>query len=187
MPSFVSSRHTVVAGRSTCLRRTLMYCQAMSENVKHHATIVLERDYDSTPSRVFTEFADPVVRARWSAPPGDELTYEEAAFKVGGRDVFRCGPMGDPRFRGETLYHVIEPHTCVISTETLEAGGQHLAVSLSTLELRPTGHGTKLKLTIQIVSSVGKTIIKGFESGNRSALEGLAAHLANLTDCNSVD
>jgi hypothetical protein len=41
--------------------------------------------------------------------------------------------------------------------------------------------GTRLKLTIQIVSSVGEGMIKGFESGNRSALEGLATHLARLT------
>jgi uncharacterized protein YndB with AHSA1/START domain len=150
----------------------------MSENWKHHATIVLERRFDATPSRVFAEFADPVVRAQWSAPSGDELVYEEAAFQVGGRDVFRCGPKGDLKFRGETTYHVIEPGKCVISSESLDAGGQHLALSLSTLEVREAADGTNLKLTIQIVSSVGEGAIKGFESGNRSALDGLAAHLA---------
>lgn len=152
----------------------------MSQNRKHHATIVLERGYDATPSRVFAEFANPVVRAQWSAPSGDELVYEEAAFKVGGRDVFRCGPKGDPKFRGEATYHVIAPGRCVISSEILEAGGQHLAVSLNTLELEEAAGATKLKLTIQIVSSAGEAMIKGFESGNRSALEGLATHLAGI-------
>jgi len=159
----------------------------MNKNGKHHATIVLEHLYNSTPSRIFTEFADPVVRAGWAAPSGDELTYEEAAFKVGGRDVFRCGPKGDPKFRGETVYHLIEPDKCVVSSETLESGGQHLAVSLNTLELEPTANGTRLKLTIQIVSSVGEALISGFESGNRSALEGLAVHLANFTDRHSLE
>jgi hypothetical protein len=79
------------------------------------------------------------------------------------------------------MYHLIVPSRCVISSETVEADGQHLAVSLNTLELKETAGGTKLKLTIQIVSSVGEGIIKGFESGNRSALEGLATHLADLT------
>jgi uncharacterized protein YndB with AHSA1/START domain len=153
----------------------------MGENGKHHATIVLERNYDATPSRVFAEFANPVVRAQWSAPSGDELIYDQAAFEVGGRDVFRCGPKGAPKFQGETTYHLIVPGRCVISSEVVEAGGQHLAVSLNTLELEEAAGGTRLKLTIQIVSSVGEGVVKGFESGNRSALEGLAAHLADLT------
>ena len=153
----------------------------MGQSRKHHATIVLERDYEAPPSRVFAEFANPVVRAQWSAPSGDELIYDETAFKVGGRDVFRCGPKGAPRFQGETTYHLIVPGRCVISSETVAADGQHLAVSLNTLELEETGEGTKLKLTIQIASSVGEGMIKGFESGNRSALEGLATRLADLT------
>jgi uncharacterized protein YndB with AHSA1/START domain len=152
----------------------------MIENRKHHATIVLERRYDATPSRIFAEFANPVVRAQWSAPSGDELVYEESAFKVGGRDVFRCGPKGDLKFRGETTYHVIAPDICVISSESLEASGQHLAVSLNTLELQEAAGATNLKLTIQIVSSVGEGMIKGFESGNRSALEGLATHRVGI-------
>ena len=153
----------------------------MSENSKHHATIVLERDYEATPSRVFAEFANPAVRAQWSAPSGDELIYDETAFKVGGRDVFRCGPKGAPKFQGETTYHLIVPGRCVISSEVVEADGQHLAVSLNTLELEEAAGGSKLKLTVQIVSSVGEGMVKGFESGNRSALEGLATRLANLT------
>ena len=152
----------------------------MSEKPKHHATIVLERRYDATPGRVFAEFANPVVRAQWSAPAGDELVYEEAAFKVGGRDVFRCGPTGDLKFRGETVYHVIAPDKCVISSEIVEVGGQHLAVSLNTLELHEDAGSTHLKLTVQIVSSAGEGVVQGFESGNRSALEGLATHLASM-------
>jgi uncharacterized protein YndB with AHSA1/START domain len=157
----------------------------MSENRKHHATIVLERAYGATPSRVFAEFANPLVRAQWSAPVGDELIYDETAFKVGGRDVFRCGPKGDLKFRGETSYHLILPGRCVVSSETMEADGKHLAVSLSTLELEETAIGSNLKLTIQIVSSAGEELIKEFESGNKSALEGLAIHLANLANCDS--
>jgi uncharacterized protein YndB with AHSA1/START domain len=150
----------------------------VSENRKYHATVVLERRYDAPPSRVFREFANPVARARWSAPSGDELVYEQASFKVGGRDVFRCGSKDDLKFRGETTYYVIEPDRCVISSESLESSGQHLAVSLNTLELQEAAGGTNLKLTIQIVSSVGEGMMKSFESGNRSALEGLATHLA---------
>lgn len=150
----------------------------MNEQRKYHATIALERSYGAPPARIFDEFANPVARARWSTPSGDELIYDEAAFEAGGRDVFRCGPKGNLKFRGETRYHLIVPSRCVISSETVEMDGQHLAVSLNTLELEEVAGGTKLKLTVQIVSSAGEGMIKGFEDGNKAALDGLAAHLA---------
>jgi uncharacterized protein YndB with AHSA1/START domain len=153
----------------------------MSDTRTHHATIVLEHHYDAPPSRVYAEFANPVVRAKWSAPSGDELIYDESAFKVGGRDVFRCGPKGDLRFRGEATYHFIAPGGCVISSESSQAGSQHLAVSLNTMELQGNSGGTNLKLTVQVVSFVGEDLVKGFEAGNRGALEGLAAHLADIS------
>jgi uncharacterized protein YndB with AHSA1/START domain len=108
----------------------------MPENPIHHSTLVFERHYDSSPTRVFVEFADPLVRAKWSTSSGDELIYDESSFELGGRDIFRCGPKGDLRFRGETIYHLIAPDRCVISSETLHAGDQQLAVSLNTLELK---------------------------------------------------
>ena len=154
----------------------------MSQNRKHHATISLERSFPETPGRVFAEFADPVARVKWSAPAGDALVYDESDFRVGGRDIFRCGPAGDLKFRAETRYLVIVPDACVVSSETLETEGQLLAVSLNTLELEPSSEGATLRLTIQIASLVGEGVVKGYESGNKSALEGLAAHLANCRD-----
>lgn len=145
---------------------------------KQHATIAFERFFPETPARVFAVFADSAARAEWSAPPGDAVVYEEADFRVGGRDVFRCGPKGDLGFRAETRYLLIDPERCVISSETLETEGRNLAVSLSTMELEPAAGGANLRLTIQITSSVGDGLFKGFESGNRTALDGLAAHLA---------
>lgn len=142
-----------------------------------HATICLERTYDAPPERVFAEFADPLARARWSAPGDDAMTYDEADFRAGGRDLFRCGPKGDLKFRGETRYHVIAPNRRVVSSETLDAGSQSLGVSLTTLDFELVAAGTKLTVTVQVVSFVGRGMIDGYESGNRSALENLARHL----------
>ena len=142
-----------------------------------HATITLERSYRVPLERVFSEFANPTARARWSAPANEVLVYDETDFRVGGRDVFRCGPQKGPEFRGETLYHIIVPNTRVVSSETLDADGQRLAVSLHTLDFEASGEDTKLKLTIQLVSLVGAGMIEGYESGNKSALESLSRHL----------
>jgi uncharacterized protein YndB with AHSA1/START domain len=151
----------------------------MTMNEKsQHATIVLERAYRAPLERVFSEFADPVARARWSPPSNDVLIYDQTDFRAGGRDLFRCGPKNDPKFRGETLYHLVVPNKRVVSSETLDADGRRLAVSLNTLDFEATGESTNLKLTVQMVSLVGAGMIEGYESGNNSALENLARHLS---------
>ncbi len=149
-----------------------------TDGKSRHATIVLERTYRAAPERVFSEFADPLARARWSPPSDDVLIYDQTDFRAGGRDLFRCGPKNDPKFRGETLYHLIVPNQCVVSSETLDTDGQRLAVSLSTLDFEATGEGTNLKLTLQMVSLAGAGMIEGYESGNKSALENLARRLS---------
>jgi uncharacterized protein YndB with AHSA1/START domain len=126
----------------------------MSEKL-FHTTITMEHAYPATVVRVFSEFADPATRAKWSAPRNDTLVYDKADFREGGGDVFRCGPPNDLRFRGETAYQVIVPGKCVISTETLSEGGQRLAVALNTMDFEATGAGAMLRVTIQLVSFVG--------------------------------
>src|SRR5262249_8855901 len=126
----------------------------MAEKI-HHATISLERTYDSPVELVFSEFADPKTRAQWSTSSNDALVYDEADFREGGRDVFRCGPRNDLKFQGITTYHAILPNQCVISSETLTDKGTRLAVALNTLEFAPAGEGTRLKITVQIVSFIG--------------------------------
>jgi uncharacterized protein YndB with AHSA1/START domain len=143
-----------------------------------HRTITFEHAYAVPVQRIFSEFADPLARAKWSAPKNDTLVYDEADFREGGRDLFRCGPPNDLKFGGLTTYHVIVPNRCVLSTELLSEGATQLAVALNSLEFEPTAEGSSLRLTVQIVSFVGPEVFAGYESGNRSALEGLSRHLA---------
>ena len=149
-------------------------------NKLQHATIKLDHAYSAPLEQVFSEFADPVARARWSAPPNDALIYDEADFRVGGKDVFRCGPKGDPKFRSETRYLQIVPNGRVVWSETVDMDGQRLAVALTTLDFERTEDGTNLTVTVQMVSFAGPDMIHGYESGNKSALEGLSQHLSNL-------
>jgi uncharacterized protein YndB with AHSA1/START domain len=145
-----------------------------------HATITFQHSYPAPLERVFSEFADPVARARWSPPSNDELIYDETDFRAGGKDVFRCGPRGDPKFHAETHYLDIVPNARVVSTETLDVNGQRLAVALTTLEFDSVKDGTNLTVTVQVVSLAGVDVIHGYESGNKSALENLALHLRKI-------
>lgn len=150
----------------------------MSNPKAHHATIALARFFPETPARVFAEFAGPAARAKWSAPSGDALVYDETDFRVGGRDVFRYGPKDDLRFLAQTRYLMIVADRCVVSSETLETEGRILAVSLNTMGLEPSADGVTPRLTIQLAALAGEEMVKGYESGNRAALDGLALHLA---------
>jgi uncharacterized protein YndB with AHSA1/START domain len=167
-------------GNFTAQRSEINSTRIQMNGKLQHATIALQHSYSAPLERVFSEFADPVARARWSAPSNDALIYDEADFRVDGKDVFRCGPKGDPKFRGETRYLDIVPNARVVSSETVEVNGRRLAVALTTLDFEPTEDGTNLTVTIQIVSFVGPDMIHGYESGNRSALENLALHLNNI-------
>jgi uncharacterized protein YndB with AHSA1/START domain len=146
----------------------------------NYATISLERTYLAPVERVFSAFANPQARARWSVSSNDALVYDKADFREGGHDIFRCGPQNDLKFRGMTTYHTIVPDQCVISTEILTEGRTRLAVALNTLEFQRTTGGTTLKITVQMVSFVGSGVISGYEAGNRGALDGLSRHLTNM-------
>jgi uncharacterized protein YndB with AHSA1/START domain len=143
----------------------------------YHTTITLERSYAAPVARVFSEFADPAKRAKWSTPSNDTLVYDKTDFREGGGDVFRCGPPNDLRFRAETTYQAIVPNKCVIFTETLGEGSTRLAVALNTLDFQANGECTTLKITVQLISFIGTGMVEGYESGNRGALEGLSRHL----------
>jgi uncharacterized protein YndB with AHSA1/START domain len=140
----------------------------------------LQHSYSTPPERIFSEFANPVGRASWSAPSKDELIYDETDFQIGGKDVFRCGPQGDLKFRGDTRYLDIVTNAHVVSSETVDVDGQRFAVALTTLDFEPTEPGTTLTVTVQPVSFVGPDMIHSYESCNKSALKNLSGHLSNI-------
>jgi len=142
-----------------------------------HATITLAHSYPAPVERVYSEFADPVARARWSHPSDDVLIYAATDFRERGRDIFRCGRGSNPNVHGETTYHLIVPNRQVVSSETLDVDGQRLAISITTLDFEPTEKGTEVKVIVQMVSLVGPGMIAGYEAGNKSALDNLARHL----------
>jgi hypothetical protein len=108
----------------------------------------------------------------------DVLIYDESDFRQGGRDVFRCGPPNAsdfaerPRITSSSQTSVSFPVKHWIRTASV------WRFSLSTLDLEATDEGAALRLTVQIVSLAGPSMIEEFESGNKSALENLSRHLS---------
>jgi uncharacterized protein YndB with AHSA1/START domain len=143
-----------------------------------HATLVFEHTYDFPVERVFAALADPIARARWSAPSDTAvLIYDKADFRVGGCDIFRCGAKSDPRYRGETRYYDIVVNRRIVSIEVVDEVDKRLSAAVTTVELEPDASRTKLKLTVQLVAFDGPGMIEGTKMGYTGALRNLAREL----------
>lgn len=142
-----------------------------------HATLVFERKLAAPVGAVFAAFADPLKRAEWGAPSETAtVIYDEADFKEGGRDKFRCGSKSNPNIYGATQYLDIVANSRIVSSETISIDGNRLCVSLTTLELTPEGKETKLKNTTQLVSFIGQDMVNGFTTGTNASLDNLVAY-----------
>jgi uncharacterized protein YndB with AHSA1/START domain len=152
----------------------------MSESTTVHATLIFERMVPATCNQVFTAYADVDQRRKWGAPSDNTaLIYDQANFREGGEDAFRCGAKSNPNIHGATRYLDIVVNRRIVSTETISVDGRRLCASIQTLELDPDDDRTKLKSTIQLVSFVGQDMIKGHESGTNASLDNLVNFFLN--------
>jgi uncharacterized protein YndB with AHSA1/START domain len=145
-----------------------------------HTTLVFEREISASVEEVFAAFADPVARTEWGTPSDTAVViYDEADFREGGQDCFRCGSKADPNIHGMTRYLEIIANRRVVSSETIVVDGKRLCASLTTLELTPHGENTKLKSTTQIASFIGEDMVKGHETGNNASLDNLVRYFSD--------
>jgi uncharacterized protein YndB with AHSA1/START domain len=150
----------------------------MVNHSTEHGTITVERTLDAPVSRVYAAYADPKARQSWGAPSDTAtFTYEQADFRVGGRDLARCGPKEDPRFRVEARYVDIVRERRVVATETIREIERLLATNITTVELSPEGERTHVKVTVQVTSFVGPDMIKHTRAGHEGSLASMARYV----------
>lgn len=115
-----------------------------------HDTIVIDRTFEAPPGRVFAAWASPAARARWAVPGGAWVLAEDGDdFRVGGHEVSRFGPPGDPVFRAETNYLDIVPGRRIVMAGTMAERDVAISASMATVELLPHEDGTRLIYTEQ--------------------------------------
>jgi uncharacterized protein YndB with AHSA1/START domain len=152
----------------------------MSESTAVHATLFFERIVPANCNQVFAAYADVDHRKKWGAPSEKTaLIYDQADFREGGEDVFRCGPKANPNIHGATRYLDIVVNRRIVSIETISVDGRRLCASLQTLELDPDGDHTKLKSTIQLLSFIGQDMVRGHENGTNASLDNLVHFFSN--------
>lgn len=151
----------------------------MTPSSVSHATFVIERTYDAPVARVFNAFADPETKRRWFSGPPEWQTVESSLdFRVGGREVDRGGPVGGAVHSFYGTYQDIVPNERIVFTYDMLTDDVRISVSLSTLELRPEGTGTRLVYTEQDVFLDGYEDAGAREYGMGEALNALGAELA---------
>ena len=130
----------------------------MTESAVVHSTFAIERTYAAPPARVFAAFANEATKRRWFAEGiGSEVDEFAVDFRVGGHEKsrfrFTGGPPGAPppgtRMGNDTTYLDIVPNQRIVFAYTMTVGERRMSASLATVELSPSGGGTRLTFTEQ--------------------------------------
>lgn len=113
-------------------------------------TFEIVRSYKASPERVFDAWADPVKKRRWFVE-GENWAIDsyEVAFREGGYERSRFRFKDGPVITNDTIFHDIVPGRRIVSSYDMTMAGRRFSVSLATLELEPSGSGTRLRYTEQ--------------------------------------
>ena len=144
-----------------------------------HDTFAIERRFACTPRQVFSAFADPDLKRRWFANPGNwPNAVWELDFRVGGGEVSSGGSPGCRHNEFRSRYHDIVPDERIVFAYDLLHDHRLISVSLTTIEIAPEGGGTRLVFTEQGVFFDGPEAAAARRNGTPSLLDRLGALLA---------
>ena len=113
-----------------------------------HAEFTIERRYPQAPAQAFSAFADPELKRRWFANPGDWDNAEWSMdFRVGGGERNAGSHDRYNEFRSR-FHDIVEDERIVFAYDLLH-DHRLVSVSLTTIELLADGGGTLMRLTEQ--------------------------------------
>ena len=150
----------------------------MSARSATHGTFTLERVYEASPARVFKAWADPAIKARWFVGPSDWQLLERAIdFRIGGTERLSGRKGSGIVSTFDAVYHDIVLEQRIIYCYDMRLDDAHISASLATVELAPSGSGTRLSFTEQGVFLDDYDDGGSRERGTRILLEQLGAEL----------
>ncbi|HEY5721794.1 MAG TPA: SRPBCC family protein [Allosphingosinicella sp.] len=156
----------------------------MTERNATHSTFVIERLYDAPPARVWQAWSTEDAKSLWFGGDAETWTSLERAmdFRVGGREKavgrWKSGTVS----AFDALYWDIIPEERIVYTYEMHIDDRKISVSLATVELRPEGGGTRLKVTESGAFLDGYDDAGSREHGTSSLLDKLGESLTEKAD-----
>lgn len=151
----------------------------MSARNVQHGTFSIERVFDAPPKTVFDAFATVDGKSRWFSAPSTEWTLLERTFdcRVGGRETLKGRWKNGTVTSFDAWYGDIVTNERLVYTYTMHMDERKISVSLATIEFKPEGKGTRLKLTEQGAFLDGYDDAGSRERGTNALIDGLEASL----------
>ncbi|WP_428426606.1 SRPBCC family protein [Pararhizobium sp.] len=151
----------------------------MTQHSVTHAAFTIVRHYDASPSRVFAAWAKKDNKARWYASHAGWTSQDFTIdFRIGGREHLSITSPDRVVHTFDGQYQDIVPNERIIYSYDIHLDRTRISVSLTTVELKADGAGTKLVFTEQDAFLDGHDTVSQRETGTRSLLDSVAAFLA---------
>jgi uncharacterized protein YndB with AHSA1/START domain len=147
-------------------------------SIRQH-DFAIERRFRQTPAQTFRAFADPQLKRRWFGVPAGWADADwELDFRVGGSERSVGRDPGGALHEFRSRYHDIVDGERIVFAYDLVLDGRLLSVSLTTVEVRPDGDGTRLVFTEHGAFFDDLEDPAEREHGTGLLLDALAAYLA---------
>ena len=141
-------------------------------------TIVITREFDAPPERVFRAHTDPELVIQWLGPRRLTMHIDHFDARTGGSYRYvHTDDDGEYRFYGS--FHEVRPSERIVQTFTFE--GFPDGVSLETAHFEDLGGRTRLTTTsvVDSIETRDAIIASGMETGVREGYEQLDELLAD--------
>ncbi|WP_224243891.1 SRPBCC family protein [Hyalangium gracile] len=115
-----------------------------------HSTFSIERTYPASPARVFAAFSTPATKRRWFVEgEGWHIDEFKMDFREGGLEISRFRFKDGPPVSNDTVYVDIVKEQRIVFSYVMVVGGKRISASLASIEIFPSGKGTRVVYTEQ--------------------------------------
>lgn len=115
-----------------------------------HTSFTIERRFAASPQTVFTAWADPVAKRRWSDCHADQTTHYSLDFRPLGRETHRVVyPDGKVQLIEKVFFDIVQDARIVYAYDIC-VDVRRLSVSLVTVQFQPRQGGTLMNYMEQL-------------------------------------